>query len=113
MDAKYESGKTGLEAFLEPWQIIALNIVWKSDKPIKSKDVWIQANQRYPLTISRASIINFLQYMMNQGVLEGIDATGKGGHYNLYRPQMNETEYKTAMVKTILSKIRELSPSLF
>jgi hypothetical protein len=43
--------------------------------------------------ISRASIIFFLNEMVDQGVLSFHDATGKGGHQKLYYPLMDEKEY--------------------
>ena len=41
-------------------------------------------------TISRASVINFLEAMKEVGVLKGVERTGKGGHHWIYSPSMNE-----------------------
>jgi len=44
--------------------------------------------------ISRASIINSLNSMLENGVLQGSDEIGKGGHRTRYKDEMNEQELK-------------------
>jgi predicted transcriptional regulator len=58
-----------------------------------------------PNTISRASIINFLESMREMGVLKGEDRTGKGGHHWIYSPAMTEAEFKQFIAKTILENL--------
>ena len=110
MDIKYDIEKYGLEAFLEPWQVTSLQILWASNKPLKSRYVWELVNQKFEPTISRASIINFLEYLRISCVLEGIDQSGKGGHYYLYRARLNEPEFKLMIVNDIIKKLREFTP---
>jgi predicted transcriptional regulator len=56
-------------------------------------------------TISRASIINFLESMREAGVLKGVEKTGKGGYHWIYSPAMNESEFKQHIARTILESL--------
>lgn len=48
-----------------------------------------------PDSISRASLINFLEAMRGAGVLNCEEITGKGGYPGLYSSTLNEVETKT------------------
>jgi len=56
-------------------------------------------------TISRASVINFLESMKEMGVLKGDEKTGKGGHRWIYSPAMNEAEFKRFIAETLIKKL--------
>jgi predicted transcriptional regulator len=56
-------------------------------------------------TISRASIINFLEAMRKMGVLKGVERTGKGGYHWIYSPSMNEARFKQYIARTILENL--------
>jgi len=58
-----------------------------------------------PNTISRASVINFLEAMRGAGVLKGDEKTGKGGHHYIYSPAMDEAEFKQYIARTILESL--------
>ena len=55
-----------------------------------------------PSSISRASIINFMQDMAGQGLLIQEMETCKGGMRGLYKPGLSEAELKKYVVKTVL-----------
>jgi predicted transcriptional regulator len=61
-------------------------------------------------TISRASIINFLESMRKIGVLKGEEKTGKGGHRWIYSPAMDEVEFKQHIARTILESLMRSIP---
>ena len=111
LELKYDLGKVGLKAFLEPWQVTTMKILWDADKPMSSREVWISANKRLQVPRCRASIINFLQYLLDQGILEGIDITGKSGHHNLYRPGMSEAKFNRYVVDLLIRKLVNEYPS--
>jgi predicted transcriptional regulator len=68
--------------------------------------VWDRVNAELkPNTISRASIINFLEAMREAGVFKGVERTGKGGYHWIYSPSMNEAEFKEFIVKTLLESL--------
>ena len=56
-------------------------------------------------TISRASVIFFLDRMVDQGVLSWRDATGKGGHHRIYITKLDESGYKKYVVRTLLDSV--------
>jgi hypothetical protein len=56
-------------------------------------------------TISRASIINFLEAMREMGVLFGEERTGKGGHHWVYRAAMDEAEFKRFIASMLLESL--------
>ena len=49
-----------------------------------SREVWSHVNKNLnPKTISRASIINFLNAIVDEGVLDYNEKSGKGGYQSL------------------------------
>ena len=56
-------------------------------------------------TISRASIINFLNGMVEEGVLDYEEKTGKGGYRRLYRTRLDEKAFKKHLVTTVVSSL--------
>jgi len=103
---EYDTAESGLRAVLKDYQEIALRVIWESPEGLGSKQVWDRINERLKdKTISRASVINFLEDMREMGVLKGEEKTGKGGHRWIYSPAMNESEFKEFIVKTLLESL--------
>ncbi len=103
---EFNTGESGLRAVLKDYQEHALRAIWKSSVGLGSKAVNDKVNAELtPNTISRASIINFLESMREMGVLKGEDRTGKGGHHWIYSPAMTEAEFKQFIAKTILENL--------
>ena len=61
-------------------------------------------------SISRASIIFYLNRMVDEGVLRWRDATGKGGHHRIYVTQLDESGYKKYIVRTLLESVSKDYP---
>ena len=55
--------------------------------------------------ISRASVIFFLNRMVDQGVLGYRSRTGKGGHHRVYYTLLDEKAYKKHLLKTIVESL--------
>jgi predicted transcriptional regulator len=73
--------------------------------------VWQKANQVLKgETISRASVINFLEDMREMGVLRGVEETCKGGHRWVYYPAMDEDVFKMFIVKRMIASLMESFP---
>jgi len=103
---EYDTAETGLRAVLKDYQELALRAIWATPEGLGSKAVWDRVNAELkPNTISRASVINFLEAMREMGVLNGDDITGKGGHRWIYRPAMTEAEFKQYIARTILESL--------
>jgi hypothetical protein len=84
---EYNTGETGLRAVLKNYEEIALRTLWGSKQGLNSRQVWQQVNKQLtPETISRASIINYLEDIWERGILNEVEETGKGGHYRVYTP---------------------------
>jgi len=103
---EYDTAESGLRAVLKDYQELALRAIWATPEGLGSKAVWDRVNAELkPNTISRASVINFLESMREAGVLEGEERTGKGGHRWIYSPAMNEAEFKQHIARTILESL--------
>ena len=97
--------KTGFEKVLRDYQIEALRMVWGDDpKGVTSRDVYRHVNKQLEgvRTISRASIINFLNSMCDEGVLTYVEETCKGGTRRKYFTGLNEEGFKKHIAKSVL-----------
>jgi len=103
---EFNARETGLRAILKDYQEISLRVIWASPEGLGSMAVRDRVNVELKgKTISRASVINFLESMRKMGVLKGEEKTGKGGHRWVYSPAMNEAEFKEFIAKTILGNL--------
>jgi hypothetical protein len=108
---EFDTAETGLRAVLKDYHEIALRVIWASPEGLGSRAVWDLVNAGLKgETISRASIINFLEAMREAGVLKGDEKTGKGGHRWIYSPSMNEAEFKQYIARTILESLLRSFP---
>ena len=106
MTLKFDPEKNGLAKILRDYQQEALNSVWKnSEKGRTSRDVYEYVNGKIDGSISRASIINFLKVMADEGVLDYEMHPGKGGMRPIYTPRMNESEFKIHVAQTIIASL--------
>jgi predicted transcriptional regulator len=109
---KLDLSENGFYMIHPKWQIEALKVVWEAGEGLVSKQVWERVNNRLnPTTVSRASIINFLNFMLELNVLSGIDETSKGGHRTRYSPALGENRYKEFIVESTLSALKDSFPT--
>jgi predicted transcriptional regulator len=98
--------KNGLTKVLRNYQLEALKSVWKnSEKGLTSREVYDYVNGKIGGSISRASIINFLKAMADEGVLNFTERTGKGGYHRVYTQRLNESEFKTYVAQTMIASL--------
>jgi len=105
---KFDPSQPGLRKTLREWEELALRSMWDvGEDGAKSRAVWERANEKLGegKSISRASIIIFLEKMEDQGVLGSRDTTGKGGHHKIYYPLMDEEGYKKYLLKTMVESM--------
>jgi len=103
---EYDTAEPGLRAVLKDYQELALRAIWATPEGLGSKAVWDRVNAELkPNTISRASIINFLESMRKIGALKGVEKTGKGGYHWIYSPAMTEAQFKQHNARTILESL--------
>ena len=110
----FDTSNDGLRTVMKEYGEIAMRILWEMDEEnMKSQVVWLQVNKilmEEDKSISRASIINFLNDMVDVGVLEFEERTGKGGYHRVYSPAFDEEGFKRHMVETMISKLLEIWP---
>ena len=99
------------------YQCHLLEHLWENvtfDDPIGSGKAWhfIQTTDDKK---SRASVIFFLNDMVDEGVLGWHDKTGKGGHHRLYYPLMTEKQFWEHVARQVYEKIVDASgdPNVF
>ena len=81
MSLSIDTGKTDLEMVFKPYQVEALHVLQnQGTEGANSRIVWNTINETLPSPISRASIINSLNMMVDEEVLSFTERTGKGGH---------------------------------
>jgi len=104
--------KQGLEKVLRDYQIEALRMVWENSSGATSREVYLQVNDALKGTrsISRASIINFLNDMVDEGVLDYDEQTGKGGYHRVYKPKLDESSFKRYLAMTVLESLMKDFP---
>jgi len=100
--------KDGFEKVLRDYQIEALKVVWENpDKGVTSREVYAYVNKALEdvKTVSRASIINFLNAMCDDGVLNYEEETCKGGMRRKYFPGLDEEGFKKYIAKTVFESL--------
>jgi predicted transcriptional regulator len=105
---RFDPSKTGLRKTLREYEELALRYIWETgNEGAGSGLTWRAVNERLEegKTISRASVIFFLNRMLDQGVLSWRDATGKGGHHKIYITKLDERGYKKYIVRTLLESV--------
>jgi hypothetical protein len=107
MDLMFDPKADGLSKVLRDYQEEALRFVWSSEQGVNSRSVWLHVNEAFggEKTISRASIINFLNGMVDERVLDYEERSGKGGYHRVYLPRLDESGFKKAMAKSVISSL--------
>jgi predicted transcriptional regulator len=102
----------GLRMVLKDWQEEAMTVLWGNpQKGQISREVHNQVNKRMsPGSISRASIINFLEDMASMGVLSRTEITGKGGYRGVYSSKMAESGFRKFIVKRAIEALMRSFP---
>ena len=102
----------GLSKIFKDYQEEAVKFIWEvGESGAISREVWAKVNERLVgKTISRASIINFLNAMVDEGVLDYDERTGKGGYHRVYRPKLDESSFKQYLAQVAISSLMKDYP---
>ena len=108
----------GLAVVFKEYQELAMRYLWRLDGVgANSRDVWEQVNDDLMgvSSISRASIINFLNRMVDEGILTFTERTGKGGHQRVYHQGLTMTEFWLKLARDCQTALTTASeaPDLF
>ena len=111
MPLKINLGEEKFRAVLKPYQILAMRYLWANPDGKSSRYVYEAVNEAMESgSISRASIINSLNALVDDGVLGYHETTGKGGHRRIYKSVYNESGFKRYIAGTVLRKLLEEFP---
>jgi transcription initiation factor IIE alpha subunit len=107
MGLSYDQNKKGLETIFEPWQISCLDIVFSQqvDYYIGTREVYDELVKK-GVEISRASVINFLRDMTDEGLVKMREVTGKGGHRSQYAWRFQKLDLPEVIGRRLILSIR-------
>ena len=110
---KLDTTKSGLNSLFKPYQGLLLEHIWSLNE---NEKVGVGSGRAHVYLLgtseakSRASVIFFLNDMVDEGVLGFDDRTGKGGHHRLYWPKMNRDEFAEYAVKEMVGGVAKAFP---
>ncbi len=102
-----DPAKNGFEKVLREYQIESLKLIWdhKGDG-MTSREVYLAVNEVLgDKSVSRASIINFLNAMCDEGVLAFEEETCKGGMRRKYSTRLDESGFKVHIAEMVLKSM--------
>jgi len=105
---KFDPSQSGLRKILREWEELALRYVWSvGEEGATSLPIYENVNEQLGAgeSISRASVISFMNRLVDQGVLGYREGTGKGGVHKIYYPLMDEEGYKKYLIKTMVESL--------
>jgi predicted transcriptional regulator len=112
-EMKFDTSEKGLQTLFKPYQASLMEHIWKLNNPGRTGITSGEAHnylQNQPDKKSRASVIFFLNEMVEEGVLDYEERTGKGGYHRVYYPKMNREQFAQHVVNTISGKLKEVFP---
>lgn len=111
---KFDTSKEGLHTLYKPYQVSLLEYLWELNRDervgINSSQAhtYLQQMEDDEMRKSRASVIFFLNDMVDEGVLSYEERTGKGGHHRVYYPKMDREGFAEYVTKVISEKLEEV-----
>ena len=109
-----DPSRNGLEKVLRDYQIEAMKLIWDHDRDgMTSREVYDATNIKLGggKSVSRASIINFLNAMCDEGVLDYEEETCKGGMRRKYKKGLDEKGFKKFIVSEVLTSMMNDFPN--
>ena len=107
---KFDTKQEGLKTLFKPYQVLLLEHIWDLNGNGRTG---INSGQAYkylqdtPEKKSRASVIFFLNDLVDEGILDYEERTGKGGYHRVYYPNMNREEFATHITDLITKKLEQ------
>jgi len=106
MPLQLDAGKESLAMFFTDWQIESLRYLWSiHPEGANSRAVYQNVNKTLEGSISRASVINYLNATVDDGMLDYTETTGKGGYHRVYTIAYTEAEFKRHIAEIVISKL--------
>lgn len=105
---KLDLSETGMKMFFKPYQIAVLEVLFQNPDGLNSRQVWQKTNEKIPNTISRASIINFLNSLADLEILEYKEVSGKGGYRRIYWHQYSKKDLAKFLSNEVTNALKTL-----
>jgi len=112
---KFDTSERGLHTVFKPYQAALLEHIWELNNSSRVGVTSGQAHEflkDHPDSKSRASVIFFLNDMVEEGVLDYEERSGKGGYHRVYYPRMDREQFAKYVVETITDKLDEVFPEV-
>lgn len=110
---KFDTKQEGLETLFKPYQALLLEWIWEINE---HQRIGVNSNKAHQYlqetseSKSRASVIFFLNDLVEEEILTYEERTGKGGHHRVYFPNMNREEFSDYVVRSINDKLKIIFP---
>ena len=109
---KFDLAEEGLHCVLKPYQAEIMRFLWETQTPQDSRAV-----TEYIKSVdiegakSRAAVIFFLNYMVDEGFLDYVERPTKGGYkrvYSLNESSLTEIRFRNHVAERFYGRIRQL-----
>jgi len=107
---KFDLEENGMETLFRPWQAGIVTWFLKGHSFITRKAHEFINGAGF--NISRASTINFLNSLVEEGLLRYHEETGKGGYHRVYQSVYDVDGFVDEMVKRITDKLQQTFPEI-
>jgi hypothetical protein len=107
MPISFDASRSDLGTILKDYQEAALRYLWRlGGEGVGSHDIWVQVNKELGArTISRASVINFLNYMADEGIVSFTETACKGGYRRVYTMKYDEAGFKEYIAGVVIRNL--------
>lgn len=105
MNLRMDLSKKDLHMFFRDWQVKVLNYLWENKEGFSVKELYASLGED---TISRASILYFLNEAVDNGLVEKEITTGRGGIRGIYSSKYDLEGTKQYLVKEFTERLQEL-----
>jgi len=109
MSFRIDTSKKGLEMFFKAWQVHALDHL-QEIHPQGANSGTVHRVVSQKTSISRTSIINFLDHCVDDGMMTYTSTTGRGGHHRVYRLEIPGRGLVDYLVEEVISFLNREFP---
>ena len=106
---KVDTSKIGIDAVFRPWQYEAVNLLFEANEEHSSNEMHMRLRSR-GFDISRASVINFLYGLSDQGLATRREESAKGGYKGIYQITDSRFDFNDKIIKKICVTLHEAFP---
>lgn len=112
---KLNTQMKGRDAIWREYEQLAIDYLYEKGTPQGSGPVFLatlKELQKEDKSISRASVIFFLNRLSDQKLVEYSEGTGKGGHHGLYHAYLSREDFEIRVMETIIGSALDALPTV-